>query len=432
MPPPHTTHEVLRKSLHIALGLFIVTLKFLPWSVAAAIAAAAAVGNWLVLHRLVGKRVARHERGYDFGIVMYPIAVCLLIVLFRDRIEIAGAVWAILAFGDGFATLAGKAIRGPNLPWNSDKTWSGFAAFIAFGFVGAEYAYRFLGGKRPECVAAALIACAIVESMPLRIDDNLTVPLAGAAVMAACYEASYLPALHVDPIWIGVNTLLAIAGYFAHSVDLSGAIGGWILGTIIIQFGGWHLYVVLLAFFVIGTAATKIGYRRKARFGLAQEKGGRRGFSHAFSNVGMAAMLAIVASMSNDGVRFWLAAAAALATATADTTASEVGQLIGRRTFLPLTLRPVPAGTEGAISIEGTLAGIAAGFVVAVIASLAKFGLLQWRVIGIVTLCAFAGSYLESLAGSWNRNRETPIPNGVLNFFNTAAGAALLLLMSAA
>src|SRR5207253_3431555 len=105
-------------------------------------------------------------------------------------------------------------------------------------------------------------------------------------------------------------------------------------------------------------------------------------------NVGMAAMLAIVASMSNDGVRFWLAAAAALATATADTTASEVGQWIGRRTFLPLTLRRVPVGTEGAISIEGTLAGIVAGFVVAIVAS------REPRIVVLITLCAFAGSYI--------------------------------------
>ena len=136
--------------------------------------------------------------------------------------------------------------------------------------------------------------------------------------------------------------------------------------------------------------------------------------------------------MSSDGVRFWLAAAAALATATADTTASEIGQLIGRRTFLPLTLKRVPVGTEGAISIEGTLAGLAAGFVVAILACLAKFAVIDWRVIIAITLAAFAGSYLESLAGSWNRNRVEPVPNGALNFFNTAVGAALMLLMRVA
>jgi len=421
-PSNHTTHEVLRKSLHIALGLCIVTLRFLPWTVTASIAAAAALSNWLLLHRIVGKRVARHERGYDAGIVLYPIAVCLLIIVFRNAIVFAAAIWAILAFGDGFATLAGKTIRGPRLPWNEEKTWSGFAAFIAFGSIGVECSYL-LFGVRPILwlVIGITAVCAIVESLPLHVDDNFTVPLAGAALCGALMQIGHSPVLHIDPIWIGVNTVLAIAGYFAKSVDVSGAVGGWILGTILIVFGDWHLYVVLLAFFVIGTAATKLGYRRKAKLGLAQEKGGRRGFSHAFSNVGMASMLAIVSAMSPNSYRFWLAAAAALATATADTTASEVGQLIGRRTFLPLTLRRVPVGTEGAISIEGTLAGIIAGFIVALIAT------QNVRLIALMTVSAFAGSYVESLAGSWNRNRALPVPNGALNFFNTAVGAALML-----
>src|SRR5512142_56589 len=126
----HTTHEPLRKAIHIAVGLVAFTLRWIPWPLAAAAAACAILGNWLVLHRIVGVRVARHERGYDAGIVLYPAMVLLLILVFRNTIEIAGSVWAILAFGDGFATLAGKAIRGPRLPWNPQKSWSGFAAFV--------------------------------------------------------------------------------------------------------------------------------------------------------------------------------------------------------------------------------------------------------------------------------------------------------------
>jgi len=422
MESRHETNEALRKTLHIALGAGIVALKFLPWTIAAAICLAAALGNWLVLHRIVGKRVSRHERGYDAGIVLYPLAVGLAIVVFREDLAVAGAIWAILAFGDGFATLAGKAIRGTRLPWNRDKTWSGFLAFIAFGTIGAEVSLL-LFGWHPNLPLLTLIVvvCAIVESLSLHIDDNLTVPLTAALMFLAVFEMSNSPSLHIDPIWLAVNAILAIIGYVAHSVDVSGAIGGFILGAILIVCGGWQLYVVLLAFFVIGTATTKLGYRRKAKLGLAQEKGGRRGFSHAFSNVGVAAMLAIVSSMSDHSFRFWLAAAAALATAAADTTASEIGQLIGRRTFLPLSLKRVPVGTEGAISIEGTLAGILAGFLVALVAS------REPRIVALITLCAFLGSYLESLLGSWNRNRAEPIPNGALNFFNTAAGAALML-----
>jgi uncharacterized protein (TIGR00297 family) len=434
----HETHEPLRKALHIAVGLFAVTLKWLPWPVAALCAVCAVLGNWLVLHRVFGARVARHERGYDAGIVLYPAMVLLLIIVFRHRIEIAGSVWAILAFGDGFATLAGRAIGGARLPWNREKTWSGFAAFIAFGFVGAEVMYVWLQTGRTllspmVIVGVTVVACAIAESSPLNVNDNVVVPLVGGGVMAILVGASVIPLPMVDRLmvsWLVANTLLAFAGWAARTVDFSGFLGGWAMGAVILLFGGWQLYAVLLAFFVIGTGVTKFGFRRKAGLGLAQEKGGRRGFAHAFSNVGMAALLAIASAMIPDWrTALWLAAAAALTTASADTTASEIGQLIGRRTFLPLTFRPVPVGTEGAISLEGTLAGIAAAVVVAIVASETQLARIEPRIAGFLVIAAFAGSYVESVAGSWNRKQARSVPNGVLNFFNTAVGAMVMVLL---
>ena len=76
------------------------------------------------------------------------------------------------------------------------------------------------------------------------------------------------------------------------------------------------------------------------------------------------------------------------------------------------------------------VAGAVAGFVVALASIRAMhYGLdldPGWLAIALVTACAFLGSYLESIAGSWNRKRMSPIPNGVLNFFNTAVGAILI------
>jgi uncharacterized protein (TIGR00297 family) len=114
-----------------------------------------------------------------------------------------------------------------------------------------------------------------------------------------------------------------------------------------------------------------------------------------------------------------------LATAAADTTASEIGQLIGRRAFLPLTLRRVPVGTEGAISVEGTLTGLISGAAVAVLGTALALRGADLRLMVIVTTCAFVGSYIESIAGSWNRKLARPVANGALNFFNTAVGALL-------
>jgi uncharacterized protein (TIGR00297 family) len=427
MEATHETHESLRKALHIAFGFFALTLRFLPWPIAGSVAALAVISNWLVLHRIVGSRVSRHERGYDAGIVLYPFAVLVLIVVFRDRLAIAGASWAIMAFGDGFATLAGKNIRGPRLPWNEEKTWSGFVAFFAFGFVAAEVAWIFIAGNAPlMIIGLTVFLCAIAESLPLNVDDNLVVPLVAGIAFSMLLAMRHMPSPQIDVTWLIVNTVLALLGYAMKSVDLSGLIGGWLLGAIILVFGGWKLYLVLLAFFVVGTAMTKVGYRRKARLGLAQEKGGRRGASHAFSNVGVAAILALAsAAIDQASAALWLAAAASLATAAADTTASEVGQLFGRRTFLPLTLRRVPVGTEGAISIEGTLAGVIAALLVALVAT------RDPKMLVLLTAAAFLGSYVESLAGSWNRKQPRSIPNGALNFFNTAAGAGILLLLLA-
>jgi uncharacterized protein (TIGR00297 family) len=329
------------------------------------------------------------------------------------------------------------------LPWNPQKSWAGLLAFfIAGGAMSLAVAY-WLDYREPMVVLIATLAAAITESLPLGIDDNLTVPFAASvALIVAGVDVVHPFSIWPDTMpWLIVNGVLAIAAYFTRSVSFSGAIGGWILGAILILCGGWPLYVALLAFFILGTAATKLGYTRKARAGLAQEGGGRRGFSHAFSNVGVAAICAIAvsrlartthASATEIELLPLFMGIAALATAAADTTASEIGQLVGRRAFLPLTLRRVPAGTEGAVSIEGTLAGVMAGFLVALAGTLAVRSLfgelieIASSMVLLLTLCAFAGSYLESVAGSWNRKRMSPVPNGVLNFCNTAAGALLM------
>jgi uncharacterized protein (TIGR00297 family) len=437
----HSTNESLRKTLHIAFGLFAFTLRWLPWEAAALIATAAILGNWLLLHRIVGRGVARHERGFDTGIVVYPTMVLLLILVFRDALHFAAIAWVFLAFGDGIATLAGRAFPIAPLPWNRRKSWGGLIGFlIASGSAGLAVAW-WLGYHEPGVVLIAALAAAIAESLRLGLDDNFVVPFAAsvALIVIGIIPGSPYGTWPATPEWLLVNAVLALVGYFARSVSFSGAIGGFILGAIIILGAGWPLYAALLAFFVIGTAATKLGYQRKARKGLAQEGEGRRGFSHAFSNVGVAAICAIAVSrvarhpelgaMEMQLLPLFMGIAA-LATAAADTTASEIGQLIGRRAFLPTTLRRVAVGTEGAISLEGTVAGLLAGLAVALIGTWSVDQLFfratfSWAVVGVVTLCAFLGSYLESLVGNWNRRQAEPVPNGVLNFINTAVGAIL-------
>jgi len=430
----HTTNEALRKSIHIVTGFLAITLKWLPWRIAAAIAAVAAIGNWLVLHRLVGKSVARHERGYDAGIVLYPLAVCALILTFNWHIELAAVGWVILAFGDGFATLIGRAVPIAPLPWNRMKSWGGTLAFIGFAALAGEGIAMFFGAPSLLVVGIAVIIAALVESMPLGVDDNVSVPAAAAVTLAVLSIQPMVGEIVHPPIpwpWIALNTILAILGYALRTVDLSGFITGWLLGTIVILGGGPPMYVALLAFFIVGTACTQLGYARKARAGLAQEKGGRRGAGHAFANVGVAAICSIAVWRGLGLVPLFMGITS-LATAAADTAGSEIGQLIGKRAFNPLTFRRVERGTDGAMSIEGTLAG-AIGAVIVAIAGTAMavhhlrpgfIGMVtidKARVISVVTIAAVLGSYVESVVGSLTKN----VNNHVMNFLNTAVGAIL-------
>jgi uncharacterized protein (TIGR00297 family) len=434
----HETNETLRKSIHIAFGFGAIALKWLPWRIAAAVCAVAVVGNWLLLHRIVGRGVARHERGYDVGIILYPLAVGLLIVTFNWHLAFAALAWAILAFGDGFATLTGRAAPFAPLPWNREKSWGGFLAFLVAGSIGAIGIARLFGAPSIPIVLVTVLVCALVESLPTGVNDNLTVPFAAAVTLAAIAIPPSIDSEVHPPImwtWIAVNTVLAVAGYFTRSVDLSGALAGWAIGDIVIA-GSPALYVALLAFFVIGTLATKLGYARKSAAGLAQEKGGRRGAEHAFANVGVAALCAI-AHWRGLGLVPTFMGVAALATAAADTAGSEIGQLLGRRAFMPLTFRRVERGTEGAISVEGTLAGLLASFAVAMAgvamvvhhlrpAFSGSLEIDRTNTVAVITLCGFLGSYIESIAGAYVRN----VPNTTMNFFNTAVGAYLFWIAS--
>src|SRR6266550_1562599 len=185
MNEEHYTNEALRKSIHIAIGLGAIALKWIPWRLAGTVAAVFVVVNWLVLHRVVGKRVARRASGWDAGIVIYPAAVCALILIFNWHISLAAVAWVLMAFGDGSSTLAGRAMPIAKLPWNHDKSWGGTIAFIIIGG-GAAYAIaKFFGSPNFNAILAATLFAALVESLPLGLNDNFTVPAASAAMLAA-------------------------------------------------------------------------------------------------------------------------------------------------------------------------------------------------------------------------------------------------------
>lgn len=454
MNAPRAEHsEAGRQIVHITMGGFALLLRWITWTQALALAGGALAFNLLVLPRIASRlyRPGDRARGLH-GIVFYPLSVLILLCLFPGRLDIVAAAWGILAAGDGVATLAGRAVGGPRWPWNPDKTVAGTVAFVlAAAAAGTALALWCRPPQIPAmfaflAVPLAAVAAAMVETIPITLDDNLSVSLSagatlwlGALVFArhphafdfvgpqmegyqSYAELSWSPA--TVGLAIAVNGFFAAAGYAARTVTLAGAIGGGIIGFAVYASLGWQGWTMLFVTFLAASVASRAGLARKQRLGIAEERGGRRGPGNAIANTGVAAIAAVLAGLDVHPEAARLAFAAALVTGGSDTIASEIGKAIGRHTVSVTTLRPVPPGTSGAMSLEGTIAGIAGAVALAAVA--AALGIVPWAALVAIAIGAAAGSLLESWLGA---TLEGPgiLNNDVLNFINTAAGVAVTL-----
>jgi uncharacterized protein (TIGR00297 family) len=138
----------------------------------------------------------------------------------------------------------------------------------------------------------------------------------------------------------------------------------------------------------------------------------------------VAALLAVATPQAD------LAAVAFVAAVTAggsDTVASEVGKAFGRRTFLVHTARLVPPGTSGAISLEGTVAGLAGALALG--SAGVALGLVAASALLAIVAGATAGAFAESVLGA-TLEHQGILNNDVLNFLNTGIAAAVAMALA--
>lgn len=425
------------------MGAFALLLRDLAWWQAAVLAGLAILFNVKVLPRIGGARLYRASdvaRGFPPGIVLYPVAVLLLILLFPSRPDIAAAAWGIMAAGDGLATIVGRAAGGRPLPWNREKTLVGSVTLaVAGGAAGAflcwwcrpalvppPYLWFSLGAP----FLAAVVAAA-VESIPVRLDDNLSVPLSAAGVLfclSLVSEDLVLGAVSLIarqlPAALLLNAAVAAAGFAARTVSLSGALCGAGIGTTIFIATGWQGWLLLMLTFLLASITSHMGLERKTLLGIAEERGGRRGAANAVANTGVATVAAIMAVLTYARDPALIAFAAALAAGGSDTVASEIGKAWGRRTYLVPTFTRVSAGTSGAISAEGTAAGLLAAFALA--AAAAALELVPFTAIAAIVGGATAGAFVESALGA-TLEPHGILNNDLLNFLNTVVAALVAL-----
>ena len=195
---------------------------------------------------------------------------------------------------------------------------------------------------------------------------------------------------------------------------------GGVLGVSIYLGGGFLGLGLLALFFGLGTAASAWKVADKRRLGLAEANKGRRTAGQVLANAGIAGLLGLFgwqfpahASLTQ------LMLAGSFAAATADTLASELGNVYGRRYYNILTLKPDTRGLNGVISLEGTLLGLAGSALLAGAYCLGNgWGPAFWWLL----LAGTVGNLTDSLIGATLERRHF-VTNDVVNFLNTLVGA---------
>jgi len=206
----------------------------------------------------------------------------------------------------------------------------------------------------------------------------------------------------------------------------------------------------LLAVFLLTYAATKIGKAKKEELGTGEGKRGRNSAQVA-ANLGIAAIVATLGAP--EGLPNWMLnshiaqiridlvlalapmiAIAPLAEAAADTVSSEIGQVFGGEPRLIVSGRRVPRGTDGGITLVGTMAGLFAALMISAIATLAAakgeiFRHLEWcfAMFAMTASGGIFGLLFDSLLGQ-TLERKGLLNNDAVNFLSTLSAAALVIL----
>jgi uncharacterized protein (TIGR00297 family) len=218
----------------------------------------------------------------------------------------------------------------------------------------------------------------------------------------------------------GLLTLVfALVARWLRGVTNGGALAGAAVCFVLYVAAGPGAFAALIAVFLLAWITTRIGYPRKQRLGIAEGREGRRA-SQVVANLGVATSCAAIYAVGPRHAIWLLAVASALSEAAADTVSSEVGQAFSERARLITNGRSVPAGTNGAVSLTGTLAGFTAAALVSLICFFT--GLLSGRWLAVSVSAAILGMVTDSFLGAWLERRGL-LNNDAVNFLSTLAAA---------
>lgn len=220
---------------------------------------------------------------------------------------------------------------------------------------------------------------------------------------------------------------IAALAYRRAALTRSGAWAAAVVGMVLVL-AGWRWLVLVGAFFITSSALTRLeppaGAASDRAAPRSRDRGGRR-WQQVAANGGIAAISAAVTAVVGWPEGFSVAAGA-IAAATADTWATEIGRWSPTPPRLIMTGKPVAPGVSGGVTAAGTLGSIAGALFIAGVASALEAGgrHIAWAV--WITAAGVTGSILDSVLGATFEDRVPGLNNDTVNVVATAWGAAFV------
>lgn len=273
------------------------------------------------------------------------------------------------------------------------------------------------GEDKPESGSPGLRLSSPKRSSSCSWASDIAALLAAAAllgIMLWSHGSGLLQSRNYLYFLLGLTFSFAVAARLVRGVSTSGALAG---AAVAFMMAGRDLglFWVLLVLFFVTFAATRVGASRKLLLRVAEAESGRSA-SQVMANLGVAALALAIPKLGSG----YLLSLAALAEAAADTTSSEIGAAFSGKTLLITTWKSVPVGTNGGISVVGTVAGAVASLLVASAAALFDLTSLSG---GLLVTCAGIGGMLaDSFLGATLEPRGY-LNNDAVNLLSTGGAA---------
>jgi len=445
--------ETSRKMVHVIVGIMVATCPLIfesniqPITLAVIFIAV----NVLALKSHAFKSMHATDRT-TFGTVYFPIAFLILAAFFWEKPITLILSLLVMTFSDTLASIVGGQEKKPLkfTLWEDEKSLQGSAAMFLSTtliiYVGTDF-FAWLFGAAFFLPLNVLIGCAafvglmatLAEATSNKGSDNLSVPL----VTAISYEIYLINYTHgtlpVLLLWMVGSAVIFFLAHKLRSLNGGGTATAFVMGMFIFGTGGAQWIMPILAFFILSSILSKLGKKSAD----ATQKSSNRDVLQVLANGGVPMIIAIVHFFHPFDLSYVMFLGA-IAAATADTWATEIGFFSKYDPRHILNFRPVAKGTSGGVTILGFIGSLlGAGFIAWIGGFVAG---------GLVVAAGFVGSFVDSLLGGSIQakftcsvcTKETEkrshcgerthhsvgfkwLDNDGVNFVNTIVGAVVVL-----